>query len=499
MLQLPKIIKKTLSVRIGLMMVLAMTLLLMASMMVMLHYSRKAVKTEAIEKAVRSLEGMTNNIDNILLSVEQTTGNIYFNMLPYLNNPDMMSVFAKKLVETNPYVAGCAIAFKEDFFKGHKHFMTYMHYADSAGIAYADSSIVPDDMFGNTPYTEQIWFTKPMASGKLEWLNPLKGMNSDEAPIITYTLPIILPWSDGKPVGVIGVDMSLSLLSKVVQDAKPSKNSYCTLIDRDGTYIVHPFSNKLMQQTALMVKEQSAKKVAQAMIAGETDYKPFRMGDRDLYVFYKPFKRTAMRVRSTDDLGWSAGIVYPEDDIFGDYNDLTYYVLVSLIIALLLSFVISSLFIHQQLKPLLMLSEQAQRIAKGDFDETIPDSHREDEIGRLQGNFKLVQQSLGTTMGELKQLKTKLKQHGVELEKAYKQAQKADRMKTAFLHNMTNQMLEPSEAISKDVEALCNGQAQNNAAQLTADIQKNGNAIADLLKNMLNMSDEEMRKEAEHV
>ena len=91
MLQLPKIIKKTLSVRIGLMMVLAMTLLLMASMMVMLHYSRKAVKTEAIEKAVRSLEGMTNNIDNILLSVEQTTGNIYFNMLPYLNNPDMMT------------------------------------------------------------------------------------------------------------------------------------------------------------------------------------------------------------------------------------------------------------------------------------------------------------------------------------------------------------------------------------------------------------------------
>ena len=99
MLQLPKIIKKTLSVRIGLMVVLAMTLLLMASMLVMLHYSRKAVKTEAIEKAVRSLEGMTNNIDNILLSVEQTTGNIYFNMMPYLNNPDMMSVFAKEAAQ----------------------------------------------------------------------------------------------------------------------------------------------------------------------------------------------------------------------------------------------------------------------------------------------------------------------------------------------------------------------------------------------------------------
>ena len=141
MLQLPKIIKKTLSVRIGLMMVLAMTLLLMASMMVMLHYSRKAMKTEAIEKAVRSLEGMTNNIDNILLSVEQTTGNIYFNMMPHLDNPEMMSVFAKKLVETNPYVAGCAIAFEKNHFKGHKYFMAYMHHADSAGVAYADNMV----------------------------------------------------------------------------------------------------------------------------------------------------------------------------------------------------------------------------------------------------------------------------------------------------------------------------------------------------------------------
>jgi methyl-accepting chemotaxis protein len=248
-----------------------------------------------------------------------------------------------------------------------------------------------------------------------------------------------------------------------------------------------------------MLKEQSAKDAAKAMISGETGYKAFNMGNTDFLVFYKPFKRIAVPGRTSEDLGWSAGIVYPEDDIFGDYNDLTYYVLGIVIIGLLLSFIISSVFIHRQMKPLIMLTRQAQRIAEGNLDEPIPDSHREDEIGRLQGNFKLMQQSLAINIGELEQLTTKLKEHGEELSKAYKQAQKADRMKTAFLHNMTNQMLEPSEAISRDVATLCgsSGKSAQDTAQLADDIQKNGTTITELLKNLLNMSDEDFRKEAQ--
>ena len=117
MLQLPGIIKKTLSVRIGLMVVTAMALLLIASMIVMLHYARKAVKEEAIQKAEQTLEGVILNVDNILLSVEQSAGNIYFSMNLETDSREKIFTYARKLVETNPYVAGCAIAFKEDYYK----------------------------------------------------------------------------------------------------------------------------------------------------------------------------------------------------------------------------------------------------------------------------------------------------------------------------------------------------------------------------------------------
>ena len=65
-------------------------------------------------------------------------------------------------------------------------------------------------------------------------------------------------------------------------------------------------------------------------------------------------------------------------------------------------------------------------------------------------------------------------------------------MKTAFLHNMTNQMLAPADTIDRDVSALCNrSKDRQESGQLAESIMQNGATIADLLKNLINISDEE--------
>ena len=496
MLRLTKIIQKTLSVRISLMVVFAMAMLLMASMVVMLHYSRKAVKEEAVQNALQTLDGAIFSVDNVMLSVEQTTGNMIFNLMQNINNPDEMFTFAQKIVETNPWVAGCAIAYREYYYPDRKLFMAYVHRADSAGIAYAGSKIVRDYTFGDRPYTQQAWYQEPM-KGKMGWVNPLVGMVTDEDPIITFSLP--LRGRDGKTACVIGVDVSLRLLSRIVSEAKPSDNSYCTLLDQDGAYLVHPDGSKLIYQTALRSSDPQAKEAAKAMMSGETGYKPFKLNGTDYYIFYKPFKRTAVPGREAESFGWSAGVIYPEDDIFGNYNNLLYYVLAITLISLLLVFLLCRLVIHRQLTPLTMLSRKARRIAEGNYDEPIPASKKKDEIGRLQDNFKLMQQSLATHIDELEKLKETLKIHGADLREAYAQARQADSMKTAFLHNMTNQMIAPAEKIQKDVMTLSDSSKikKQEASQLVANIQEEGNFIAELLNNLLRVSND-MGKEASH-
>ena len=248
------------------------------------------------------------------------------------------------------------------------------------------------------------------------------------------------------------------------------------------------------------------------MISGETGYKPFKMHGQDYFVFYKPFKRIAVQEIPTVELGWSTGIIYPEEDIFGDYNSLSFYVLAIAVVGILVLFLFTRTIIHRQLKPLIMLTKSAQHIAKGNYSEPIPESSQNDEIGRLQNNFRKMQQSLAVSIGELEQLKATLVERGEGLRKAYQQAQKAERMKISFLHNMTNQMLEPAESISKDVDTLCQHNelvGKQEIASVANDIQLNGKTITMLLENLLKLSDEDVtadsrqtdgeeRKEAAH-
>ena len=111
-------IKRDLPLRISLTIVLAMSLLLTVTLLVMLRYSRQSMKEDTMNMASITLDRASSNIDNILLSVEETIGNTYFNMR--YDSPDLLQTYAHKIVENNPYVYGCAIAFKDNIAKRDK-------------------------------------------------------------------------------------------------------------------------------------------------------------------------------------------------------------------------------------------------------------------------------------------------------------------------------------------------------------------------------------------
>ena len=177
-----------------------MALLLMASLIVMLYYSRKAVKDETLQMASQTLEGAVLRIDNLLLSVEQTAGNYYFSLLPHLNRPDMVLDYSRKLVETNPYVSGCSIAFKPNYYQNHEYFMAHSYRGEGD-----EASVIQSESSDNRSYTAQEWYTKSMASVKPGWLRSDVDADKD---LITFCLPI--PGADGQPIGVMGVDVLLS-------------------------------------------------------------------------------------------------------------------------------------------------------------------------------------------------------------------------------------------------------------------------------------------------
>ena len=491
--------RKHLSLRLSLRVASAVCLLLMLTLLVMFFYSRKVMKEDALQRASQTLEGAMVRIDNILLSVEETTGNMYYQLRPLLNNPDTIRAYCRMVVETNPYATGCAIALKPGYYADRDTFMVYYHRTGSVSDAPADSLIVSADSFGNIPYTEQAWYKKPMTQKKVLWLNPLEGMDTDEEPLESYSVPI--PGDDGEPIGVISVDVSISLLSGTIANIKPTPDSYCAVLDKDGSFIVHPTGLHLMQPTSLGLPDETLQQLLQQIQSGKSGYIPFNFSGFDSYIFYKPFKKVDVPMRSKDEMGWTMAVAMSKDSIFGEYNRLYNYAVIIAIGGLLLMLLACWAILFLRLRPLKMLTEKAQHIAEGHYDDPIPHTWGRDEIGSLQRNFIRMRRAVASQIGELEQLTDAIQQRSKELKSAYKQAQKADKMKTAFLHHMSDQMLLPAQTIDKDVEALrhIEGQAKwEETAKLVENIQKNGNTIARVLNHLLNQSEEDIRKEVEH-
>jgi len=438
MSRLTKFIARTLSFRLSLMVLVALATLLMAALFIMFSYSRRALKDEALLKAEQTLETTVQSIDNILLDVEQSAGNIYWKLANHIREPEKVEAYVRKLAEVSPYIVDAQFVWK------------------------TDSTTIE--------YTLPTWTES-------------QGTN-----ITSFCLPLYL---GSEIVGMLKADVSSELLSKIVLENKPSPNSQCSLLGKDGSYIIHPDTSTMDHYLASALAKRvdaSIKETIGEMVAGKTGYKALEIHDEDYYVFYKPFERSAVPGRYIESLGWSAGIVYPENDIFGDYNRLLYTVLIVAFVGLFLLLLLCQTFIHRQLLPLRQLSKWAQRVAQGDYNELITLKRQQDEVGRLQHHFQGMQQSLATHVGEMKRLSDTLQERGEVLQAAYEQAQVADAMKTNFLYNMSNQMTNPVEKIVKSVKTICeqyNNLTEEETYEQVDVIQHQGEKITALLNQLI--------------
>lgn len=509
-MKITKILTRTLSLRLSIMMVFAIALLLIAALSVMFHFARETLRHEAIYDAEHTLESTSLHIDNILLSVEQTAGNFYYDLMRHVNEPDRMEDYCRELVFSNRYIVGCAIAYKPYFFPAREKFMAYVRRKVEGGNWLVDNydTLETLDMFMGQPYTIQKWYTKPMETNRACWMEPVLGGKPDDA-IITFSLPIYdfqgRKFDDREnltPIGVLGVDVPLARLSDFILRAKPSANGYSVLLGSDGKYIVHPDPNKLLNETVFtQVKDgvdPSLLETANAMVAGEEGFLPYKKNGEQWYVIFKPFLRSEAPGRIMGDLGWSVGVAFPDSDIFNEYNQLLYYLIAITIIGLFVFFIVCRLFTRHQLLPLSLLTDSTKRITNGHYDETVPDTKREDEIGQLQAHFQRMQQALASHISKEEQLSAQLKERGEELQKANIQAQEAVKMKNTFLHYMTNQMVAPADAIDKNVTTICehfDDISEKEVARLVGIIQSQSDEIIRMIDHMLLTAENETRKE----
>lgn len=205
--------------------------------------------------------------------------------------------------------------------------------------------------------------------------------------------------------------------------------------------------------------------------------------------------------RSSGEVAWSVGVVYPEDDIFGLYNKLLYLALAIAVVSILLFSLLSNWIIRKQMKPVSNLAKSAQHITEGNYNEALPYEDRSDEIGLLQNRFKQMQRSLQGQVSELEDETKRLQQQDAMLQMEYDKALETDKMKTSFQRYIIRQMDEPANSIDSSVTTLCNNYYDINkeeAGKQVGNIQRKSQLLVDLLDHMAHFTENETGKEGSH-
>ncbi|MBR3551012.1 MAG: SpoIIE family protein phosphatase [Bacteroidales bacterium] len=385
-------VKRSLATRMSLVTVFFAAIILIAALGYMFNVSRQAIRKEAVDRATNQLENTVLRVTNILDQVEVAANNTAWLINRHLDSPDIMFEYSRRILENNPDLNGCSIAFEPNFFPGRgRYFSAY---------SYNDNGVIETTQEGNEHYEYFYldWYQLCKLLDRPVWTEPFMDYNPEniysQDMIASYCQP--LKDREGKYIGTLSVDLSLSWLSNTISAVKPYPNSYSIMIGQGGTYFVHPDSTKLVYQTifteSMEHPDTAMVSLGHAMQRGEAGMRQLKVNGEDCYVFYKPLSTT----------GWSVAIVCPESDIFGGFNKLRRSVTGTVIGGLLLLMLVCGRFIRHEIKPLTKLARQAETIASGDFSVTLPEEGRTDEIGQLSESFTHMQHSLVNYIEELK-------------------------------------------------------------------------------------------------
>ncbi len=384
-------IRRKLSVRVSLWVVMFAAVIFIAALGFLFYQSREAVRQEAISRATQILDKTSLRVEGILNRVEVATGMTEWLVQRHPDKADSMFVYSRGMLLNNTDFYNCSIAFEPYYFKDKGlYFSAYSkHNGDSIRTIQGGSE--------NYQYFFADWYLMPTLLGHACWTEPYMDYDAptNTSEMVTSYCQAIKA-SDGGIIGVINTSLSLNWLSQTISAVKPYPNSYSIMIGRGGTYFVHPDSTKITRQTiftqTLETPDTAMVSLGRAMQRGEEGMREMHINGEHCYVFYKPLGKT----------GCSMAIVCPESDIFGGFDRLRRTVMAIVCVGLLLMLYFFIRIITRELSPLRRLAREAETIASGQFDTQLPDFERTDEIGQLSHSFGNMQQSLVRYIEELK-------------------------------------------------------------------------------------------------
>ena len=354
------------------------------------------LENEAIGRAASLAEGSAANIDTTLRGIEGLVQGIATTVQALdgkISFAEMNQALEQGL-RGNDAVFGLCVAFLKE--------------ETPAGWAASDPYVYRDEKRyertfskpGDDSYIGEDWFYLPRYLEQPVWTEPYQetAITDRKVQIVSYSVPIYrISGGDSRFAGIVVCDIELGWLDKVIANLPLGKNGYGLLMSRNGTYISHPLSDIVFNESVFSLAEERGN--AALRLTGRRMTSGFP-GVQDFVSFAKA-EPAWLSWHPVSTAGWTVGILLSKTELRAEVlllarNEALVAFAGLLVLVVAVFFVSSSIT-----KPVRSLGQAASSLSGGDLDVVLPEPKGNDEVARLAKAFSSMRDNLKHYISDL--------------------------------------------------------------------------------------------------
>lgn len=311
---------RKLQTRGGVLVLLTAAILMEVGSAVQYYFARNGIRNEVRQRAASELQVKNLEIQQMVTRVETAVGNLHWALEESIVNPDSVYPILRHIMEKNPDLTGCAIAFLPDYYPSKGYW--YEPYV------FRNNDTLENKQIGSADhnYLEAPWFTDGLVNPDGLWTEPYIDSDGSEGMVCTYTLPLCD--ASGRTVAVFGADVSLDWLGDLFEQ-KADVQTY--LFSHAGRVMVCPDSTLVMritlEETARLHQDTMAAHLNEAVQGGKQGSTNVKYNGEKYYIHYSPVGGNT---------GWSMALFFPDKEIYKGLHRVSQLLLISMLLGLLL-------------------------------------------------------------------------------------------------------------------------------------------------------------------
>lgn len=356
--------------------------------------SREIILAKAEESARNLALSTARNMQLELRAVEEITDQ--FALFLGHSHPDdkVLRELIRNNVKSEPEIFGSTVAFEPFEFDPKVQWYAPYYCKGVNAVQYVNLATDSYDYFSKD------WYTKPKELKAPVWSPPYFDEGGGNVIMTTYSSPFFKEAGDGmdrKVAGVVTADLSVDWLTKHLTSVKAGATGYSFLISETGVFLAHPEKDLIMRESIFSVANRPGlahlREVGRAMLEHEDGFLDLGKGVRG--------RESFLGFARLPNNGWSLGVVFPKDELFSDVAGLHRTNALIAFAGSALMLVMSLIIARSIALPLRRMAELTGRVAAGELDLTLPDTKRQDEVGRLAKAFSRMTVDLKRYIKEL--------------------------------------------------------------------------------------------------